>query len=474
MDDQRILMVDDVIQTDNTELGEHVLCKYQYSNHLGSVALELDETAQIISCEELHPYGTTAYQLVGRGTRATAKRYRYTGMERDEETGLSYHTARYFIPWLGKWTSADKTSFDDGLNLYCMSRNDPVNRVDRGGGQSRRDFDTLSSIDPERIRARALEIAAADLPSYPVDPHNSQGNLLPASFSSVWDGRTSGVLALLHNPDNAQFSYSRLLEVGSTPGGSAYFDSYLTISVAARESGGRSFTPSADRTLYHTYYSGGLDNLGQAMATGRLTEFNAPAAYLARWQRHASDPLATAISIRTGRTHPLIGLNERGTERHSAGLRLTDFLVGYGSYLNAQWDDQRRGTAEGSLSFLGTIESYGFTQADAGGLSSLAGRIWHALFFGGPGGVNFREEGHFGARTILSFLQAGGYGLEDITRIAELLGGESIVSERRTRSAFTVALIAEAMEREVTAVEDAEDADWQVFVDELNRDFPSP
>ena len=69
------------------------------------MALELDADAAIISYEEYHPYGTTAYQARGAIVRATAKRYRYTGMERDEETGLSYHTARYYLPWLGRWVS---------------------------------------------------------------------------------------------------------------------------------------------------------------------------------------------------------------------------------------------------------------------------------------------------------------------------------------------------------------------------------
>ncbi len=35
------------------------------------------------------------------------KRYRYTGKERDEETGMYYHGARYYIPWLVRWASSD-------------------------------------------------------------------------------------------------------------------------------------------------------------------------------------------------------------------------------------------------------------------------------------------------------------------------------------------------------------------------------
>ena len=28
-------------------------------------------------------------------------------MERDEESGLEYHSARYYVPWLGRWLSCD-------------------------------------------------------------------------------------------------------------------------------------------------------------------------------------------------------------------------------------------------------------------------------------------------------------------------------------------------------------------------------
>jgi RHS repeat-associated protein len=88
---------------------EKHLVRYQLHNHLGSACLELDGTgnAKVISYEEYHPYGTTAYQARNAAIKATAKRYRYTGMERDEESGLEYHSARYYLPWLGRWLSCD-------------------------------------------------------------------------------------------------------------------------------------------------------------------------------------------------------------------------------------------------------------------------------------------------------------------------------------------------------------------------------
>jgi RHS repeat-associated protein len=135
VDEQRVLMVEDVLETNNSNLSTGVLFRYQYSNHLGSVGLELDENAAVISYEEYHPYGTTAYRSRHGAVRATAKRYRYTGMERDEETGLSYHTARYYLPWLGRWITSDPKGIESGINLYEFSYGQPIRFVDPDGKQ---------------------------------------------------------------------------------------------------------------------------------------------------------------------------------------------------------------------------------------------------------------------------------------------------------------------------------------------------
>ena len=107
--------------------------RYQLGNRSNSAHLELDDTGAVISYEEYHPYGTTAYQAVSATIRAAAKRYRYTGMERDEETGLSYHNARYYVPWLGRWLKPDPVGISAGVNLYRYSRDNPVNYVDPNG-----------------------------------------------------------------------------------------------------------------------------------------------------------------------------------------------------------------------------------------------------------------------------------------------------------------------------------------------------
>lgn len=129
--EHRIALVE--IRSLGNDDTEQTLVRYQHGNHLGSASLETDETGRVLSYEEYHPYGTTAVQATNASIRATAKRYRYTGMERDEETGLAYHSARYYLPWLGRWASADPIGIGGGINLYEYANSSPYNFGDSSG-----------------------------------------------------------------------------------------------------------------------------------------------------------------------------------------------------------------------------------------------------------------------------------------------------------------------------------------------------
>jgi RHS repeat-associated protein len=138
MDDkQRIALVETrTADTTGTDPAPAQLIRYQFGNHLGSCSLELDEQAQIISYEEYTSYGSTSYQAV-RSQTESPKRYRYTGKERDEESGLSYHRARYYGPWLGRWTACDPKGIAPGINVYRYAANRPNNFVDPDGTQEK-------------------------------------------------------------------------------------------------------------------------------------------------------------------------------------------------------------------------------------------------------------------------------------------------------------------------------------------------
>jgi RHS repeat-associated protein len=147
MDDtRRIVMVETLTQTGDSLLTRSFrrltgttgakLVRYQFSNHLGTACLETDDDTNVISYEEYHPFGTTAYQAVNKEIKVSAKRYKYTGKERDEESGFYYYGARYYISWLGRWLSTDPQGLVDGLNIYQAFQHNPINLKDLNGFES--------------------------------------------------------------------------------------------------------------------------------------------------------------------------------------------------------------------------------------------------------------------------------------------------------------------------------------------------
>jgi RHS repeat-associated protein len=156
MDDkQRIALVE--IRTQGSEPGvPQQLIRHQFGNHLTSASLELDNAGQIISYEEYYPYGSTSYQAV-RSQTETPKRYRYIGMERDEETGLNYHGARYYAPWLGRWISTDPVGIGPGLNLFTYAHDAPTRFLDTDGKKPKKPQAKFGDIKKYKSGGTAAE-----------------------------------------------------------------------------------------------------------------------------------------------------------------------------------------------------------------------------------------------------------------------------------------------------------------------------
>ena len=108
--------------------------RYQLSNNIESATLELDENASIISYEEYYPYGDTSYQAGRSFAEVSQKRYRYSGKEKDEESGLYYFHARYYSSIIGTFISVDPL-FEKypGISPYVYCLNNPMIYVDPTG-----------------------------------------------------------------------------------------------------------------------------------------------------------------------------------------------------------------------------------------------------------------------------------------------------------------------------------------------------
>jgi RHS repeat-associated protein len=133
-------------QNNTLHIGTHILnesnqdntqnlsqTRYQLTSHLQSNTLELDDKAQTLSYEHYYPYGGTTMIAGKDKTQVQQKRYRYTGKERDDSSGLSYYGARYLAPWLTRWISPDSAGAVDDLNLYVYVGNNPLKYTDPTG-----------------------------------------------------------------------------------------------------------------------------------------------------------------------------------------------------------------------------------------------------------------------------------------------------------------------------------------------------
>uniref|UniRef100_UPI001C2F76A9 RHS repeat-associated core domain-containing protein n=1 Tax=Burkholderia sp. GbtcB21 TaxID=2824766 RepID=UPI001C2F76A9 len=114
------------------ETIENDQLRYSLDDQIGSSMIELDNQADILTREEYYPYGGTAVWSARSDIEAKYKYVRYSGQERDA-SGLYYYGLRYYAPWLGRWLNPDPAGPVDGLNLFCMVGNNPINRWDLGG-----------------------------------------------------------------------------------------------------------------------------------------------------------------------------------------------------------------------------------------------------------------------------------------------------------------------------------------------------
>jgi RHS repeat-associated protein len=134
-DQQRIALVDTKTQdaSQAPDPNPPSVIRYQLGNHLGSASVELAADGALISYEEYHPYGTTAFQGGRSAAEVRLKRYRYTSKERDEESGLYYHGARYYAPWLGRWVSYEPVPEHGTSNLFLYVDDNPTKSADPSG-----------------------------------------------------------------------------------------------------------------------------------------------------------------------------------------------------------------------------------------------------------------------------------------------------------------------------------------------------
>jgi RHS repeat-associated protein len=114
---------------------------YYLSDHLQSTSMLVSASGAIENESDYYPYGGER-QI----TNTVNNHYKFTGKERDIETGLDYFGARYYSnglgrfvtpDWAAKATAVPYAEFADpqSLNLYSYVRNIPTTRFDADGHQ---------------------------------------------------------------------------------------------------------------------------------------------------------------------------------------------------------------------------------------------------------------------------------------------------------------------------------------------------
>nr|WP_255551582.1 RHS repeat-associated core domain-containing protein [Granulicella sp. dw_53] len=118
--------------------GQPSKTMYFLSDLLGTSQLELSKGGWPVWKGEFSPFGQELDNQI------TPDRYRFTGKERDAESGLDYFGARYYTSSMGRWMSPDwadkpeavpysKLDNPQSLNLYGYVLNNPLSQKDDDG-----------------------------------------------------------------------------------------------------------------------------------------------------------------------------------------------------------------------------------------------------------------------------------------------------------------------------------------------------
>lgn len=102
---------------------------YYHPDILGSTRLVTNENGEVVEKTSYFPFG----ELLEGGE----SRFLFTGQEKDKETGLMYYGARYYSPFLRRFSQPDTVLPDvydpQQLNRYSYVRNNPLKYVDESG-----------------------------------------------------------------------------------------------------------------------------------------------------------------------------------------------------------------------------------------------------------------------------------------------------------------------------------------------------
>ncbi len=132
--------------------------KYVATDTLGSIRAITNQFGQVLSRRDFMPFGEELY--AGTPNRSTSQKYavgddnvreKFTGYERDVETGLDFAEARYYKNNHGRFTAVDpllasgKSANPQTFNRYAYVGSSPLRFIDPSGMQASETVNTIYS-----------------------------------------------------------------------------------------------------------------------------------------------------------------------------------------------------------------------------------------------------------------------------------------------------------------------------------------
>ena len=121
---------------------------FTHSDHLGSASWITDDAARPVQYIHYAPYGEL---LANQLLHGYDERYKFTGKERDKESGYDFFGARNYVVDAGIWARVDPLVDKYlGISPYAYCSWNPIKYMDSDG----RDFDEANEKIAQRIEAK--------------------------------------------------------------------------------------------------------------------------------------------------------------------------------------------------------------------------------------------------------------------------------------------------------------------------------
>lgn len=155
--------------TINTQVNPNPQVEYTTTDHMGSPRVITDASGQVTSRRDFMPFG----EKIELGSRTISLNYnsddvdqKFTGKQRDNETGLDFFGGRYYSSLSGRFISSDKPFLDQdevfpqSWNIYVYTRNNPLKYIDELGYEISYATPELKTIS-DALRAKSATYDAA-------------------------------------------------------------------------------------------------------------------------------------------------------------------------------------------------------------------------------------------------------------------------------------------------------------------------